>query len=95
MNKKRAIISVNNVNFVCGRGLKAVDKRDGGGAHNWGTIKDDIEYVALCTTSLCNRYIVHMRDTVGWRRKSSKQKLLENVAIIFIYCIHTLVSRYF
>jgi len=24
-------------------GIKPVDKRDGGGAHNWGTIKDDLE----------------------------------------------------
>lgn len=24
-------------------GIKSVDKRDGGGAHNWGTIRDDIE----------------------------------------------------
>ena len=25
------------------RGVKAVDKRDGGGAHNWGSHRDDIE----------------------------------------------------
>lgn len=24
------------------RGVKATDKRDGGGAYNWGTIQDDI-----------------------------------------------------
>ncbi len=24
-------------------GVKAVEKREGGGAHNWGTMKDDLE----------------------------------------------------
>lgn len=24
-------------------GVKAVDKRDGAGSHNWGTMKDDME----------------------------------------------------
>ena len=24
-------------------GVKATDKREGGGAHNWGTVKDDLE----------------------------------------------------
>ena len=24
-------------------GVKPVDKRDGGGAHNWGTMRDDLE----------------------------------------------------
>jgi len=29
------------------RGLKPVDKRSGGGAHNWGTITDAVQYVPL------------------------------------------------
>lgn len=28
--------------YYC-NGIKATDKREGGGAHNWGTVKDDIE----------------------------------------------------
>jgi len=27
------------------RGLKPVEKREGGGAHNWGTIADAVAYV--------------------------------------------------
>lgn len=34
--------------FCCSSGVKAMDKREGGGAHNWGNFKDDIEYVYLC-----------------------------------------------
>lgn len=30
--------------FVCySSGVKATDKREGSGSHNWGTVKDDIE----------------------------------------------------
>lgn len=29
--------------FVFFKGVKAVDKRDGAGAHNWGSVKDTIE----------------------------------------------------
>lgn len=32
-------------------GIKAVDKRDGGGAHNWGSIKQDIEDVNKSTVA--------------------------------------------
>ena len=35
-----------------GSSVKAVDKREGAGAHNWGTMKDDIEtYDFLVTAS--------------------------------------------
>lgn len=28
-------------------GVKHQDKRDGGGAHNWGTVSDQIQYVGF------------------------------------------------
>lgn len=35
----------------CDSSVKAVDKREGAGAHNWGTMKDDIETYDLLVTS--------------------------------------------
>lgn len=42
MKKKKLLNSCNNVSVS--RGMKADDKKGGGGAHNWGLIKDDTRY---------------------------------------------------
>jgi len=33
------------------RGLKPVEKRSGGGAHNWGNITDAVKYVFFSSNS--------------------------------------------
>lgn len=43
----------------CDSSVKAVDKREGAGAHNWGTMKDDIE-----TYELCNKLEVLLLSSV-------------------------------
>lgn len=45
----KAVITLkdhNNVSRHGYSGVKPVDKREGGGAHNWGSHKDVIEYVS-------------------------------------------------
>lgn len=37
------ILFETNLELPLFRGVKPVDKRDGAGAHNWGTMKDDME----------------------------------------------------
>lgn len=48
--KKRVIC------FPVDSGVKAVDKREGGGSHNWGTIKDDMlvnEFLEFLSSRPC------------------------------------------
>ena len=60
------------------RGLKPVDKRSGGGAHNWGTITDAVQYVSL-------RYTVIPRNAI-LRFLFGHRVFLRSY--IYFYCFH-------
>lgn len=44
-----AYVSHSTAHYFCVlySGVKHQDKRDGGGAHNWGTVSDQIQYVGF------------------------------------------------
>ena len=41
--KNNATASSSSPDFSLCRGVKPVDKREGGGSHNWGTYEDEIK----------------------------------------------------
>ena len=57
------------------RGLKAVEKRSGGGAHNWGNITDAVKYVYIsCLCSHLCHFVSLLLQVVAVVRESCQRK---------------------
>ena len=70
----------------CCSSVKAVDKREGAGAHNWGTMKDDIETYDFLVNALglfqfemlIGRYTLHTLVTCRWQLTRHSAIVLAN-----------------